>query len=117
MLDNSTYEATSLLKVIRSDYLGLASLPSHITIQKSYLCAQLYFEAYNYEAVLPALLSDSHSQDTIRSLTCREFCVPSHSTCADEHSFYYAAAMQLNNLPFNLSLLESMSVFKSNVTK
>ena len=104
MLDSSTYEATSLLPF---------HLMSHF---KSLTCVHNYLSKPNYEAVLPALLSDSHSQHTC-SVTCHKFCVPAHSTCADEHCFYYAAAVQWNNLPFNLSLLESMSVFKSNVTK
>ena len=105
MLDSSTYEATGLH-------------PFHLmSLFKSLICVHNYLSKPNYEVVLSALLSDSHSQHTTRSVICRKFYVPSHSTCADEYCFYYPAAVQWNNLPFNLSLLESMFVFKSNVTK
>ena len=77
ILDNSTYEATGLL-------------PFHLMSQfKSLNCVHNYLSKPNYEAVLPALLSDSHSQQTTRSVTCRKFCVPAHSTSANEHCFYY----------------------------
>ena len=98
--------------------LQASLLDFHLMSQfKSLTCVHNYLSKSNYELVLPAFLSDSHSQHTTRSATCRKFCVSAHSTCADEHCFYYTAAVQWKNLPFNLSLLESMFVFKSNVTK
>ena len=91
MLYSSTYEATGLL-------------PFHLISQfKNLTCEHNYLSKPNYEAVLPALLSDSHSQHTTCSVTCRKFCAPAYSTFADEHCFYYATAVQWNNLPFNLS--------------